>query len=82
MTKQEIRDEFKEVEGNPHTKGRIRRLQRELGQPDDERCRSDRGHCEPHPLRGCDPYDLDSMGAPKVVARGATPGLANPPESH
>ncbi|MCP5118150.1 MAG: EscU/YscU/HrcU family type III secretion system export apparatus switch protein, partial [bacterium] len=30
MTKQEIRDEHKEVEGNPQIKGRIRRLQREL----------------------------------------------------
>lgn len=30
MTKQEIRDEHKETNGNPHVKGRIRRLQRDL----------------------------------------------------
>ena len=29
MTKQEIRDELKENEGNPQLKSRIRRLQRE-----------------------------------------------------
>ena len=30
MSKQELRDEFKETEGNPATKGRLRRLQRQL----------------------------------------------------
>jgi flagellar biosynthetic protein FlhB len=30
MTKQEVRDEMKELEGNPQVKGRIRRLQRDL----------------------------------------------------
>src|SRR5581483_499322 len=29
MSKQEIRDELKETEGNPHTKARVRRLQRD-----------------------------------------------------
>jgi flagellar biosynthetic protein FlhB len=30
MSKQEVREEFKEAEGNPHVKARIRRLQRDL----------------------------------------------------
>jgi len=30
MTKQEVKDEFKNTEGNPEIKGRIRRLQREM----------------------------------------------------
>lgn len=30
MSKQEIRDEFKEIEGNPQIKARVRRLQRDL----------------------------------------------------
>ncbi|MGH9685689.1 MAG: EscU/YscU/HrcU family type III secretion system export apparatus switch protein [Candidatus Acidiferrales bacterium] len=30
MSKQEIRDEFKELEGNPTTRGRVRRLRRDL----------------------------------------------------
>lgn len=30
MSKQEVKDEFKELEGNPTTKGRIRRLRRDL----------------------------------------------------
>ena len=32
MTKQEVKDEFKQQEGNPEVKGRIRQLQRELVQ--------------------------------------------------
>lgn len=30
MSKQEIREEMKQLDGNPHTKGRIRRLQRQV----------------------------------------------------
>ena len=30
MTKQEVKDEYKQTEGNPEIKGRIRRLQREM----------------------------------------------------
>ncbi|MCI9485488.1 MAG: flagellar biosynthesis protein FlhB [Lachnospiraceae bacterium] len=30
MTKQEVKDEFKQTEGNPETKGRIRRIQRQM----------------------------------------------------
>ena len=30
MTKQEVKDEFKQTEGNPEIKGRIRRIQRQM----------------------------------------------------
>jgi flagellar biosynthesis protein FlhB len=30
MTKQEVKDEFKQMEGNPQTKGRIRQIQRQM----------------------------------------------------
>ncbi|MGZ7298087.1 EscU/YscU/HrcU family type III secretion system export apparatus switch protein, partial [Streptococcus pyogenes] len=32
MTKQEVKDEYKETEGRPEVKGRIRMLQREMAQ--------------------------------------------------
>jgi len=32
MTKQEVRDEYKETEGSPEVKGKIRRMQREMAQ--------------------------------------------------
>ena len=53
MSKQEIREEMKQTDGNPATKGRIRRLQRQarrqrMLKADTPRHR--RGH-QPHPLR-------------------------------
>ncbi len=72
MTRQEIRDEFKESEGNPLIKQRIRRIQRDASQ---------RRMMEKVPAATAiivNPthysvaihYDLDSMAAPRVVAKG------------
>ncbi len=72
MSRQEIREELKDVEGNPQIKGRLRRLQR-------DRARKRMMHEVPKAtavvvnpthyavaLR----YDMESMGAPVVVAKG------------
>ena len=72
MSKQEVRDEFKEVEGDPHTKARIRRLQRDLVRKQMMKDVETASAVVVNPthyavaLR----YDLDSMAAPKVVAKG------------
>jgi flagellar biosynthetic protein FlhB len=72
MSKQDIRDEMKEVEGNPLMKGRIRRLQR-------DRARRRMMHevptataviVNPTHFAVALKYDMNSSGAPKVVAKG------------
>ncbi len=73
MTKQEVRDEFKETEGNPEIKARVRQIAQQMSQ---------RRMMEAVP--GADvvvmnpthyavalKYDPDNMRAPKVVAKGA-----------
>ncbi len=72
MSKQEIRDEMKEVEGNPQIKGRIRRLQRELLR---RRMMQDVPKAtavvvNPTHYAVAIKYDLDSMAAPRVLAKG------------
>ena len=73
MSKQEVRDEYKQAEGSPEVKGRIRRLQAE---------RSRRRMMEAVPSADVivtNPthyavalkYDADKMRAPRVVAKGA-----------
>jgi len=73
MTKQEIRDEHKETEGNPHTKRRIRQIQRQL-----RRRRLFKAVRQatvvitnPTHLAVALRYELDTMAAPVVVAKGA-----------
>ena len=53
MTKQEVKDERKETEGNPQIKQRIRAVQTEMMRPahDVRRARSRRGGDQPHPHR-------------------------------
>lgn len=72
MTKQEIRDEFKEVEGNPHTKGRIRRLQRDLlrRQMMSDVPKAAAVVVNPTHYAVAIRYEVGSMAAPKVVAKG------------
>jgi flagellar biosynthetic protein FlhB len=72
MTKQEIRDEFKESEGNPQIKSRVRRLQR-----DQARRRMMREVpsatavvVNPTHFAVAIRYEMDSMAAPLVVAKG------------
>lgn len=72
MTKHEIRDEAKEVEGNPQTKMRIRRLQRELlrRQMMKEIPRATVLIVNPTHYAVAIRYRLESMAAPVVVAKG------------
>jgi flagellar biosynthetic protein FlhB len=72
MSKQEVRDELKEVEGNPQIKSRIRRLQRELLR---RRMMQDVPKAtavvvNPTHYAVALKYELDSMAAPRVLAKG------------
>jgi len=72
MSKQEIRDEGKENEGNPQMKGRIRRLQRQM------RKRRMMQDVEKATVVITNPthfavalrFDMETMGAPIVLAKG------------
>ena len=54
MTKQEVKDEYKDTEGKPEVKGKIRQLQREMAQRRmmQDVPQADVGDYQPHPLRG------------------------------
>ncbi len=72
MTKQEVRDEFKEVEGNPQIKGRIRRLQRELlrRQMMSDVEKATAVVVNPTHYAVAIRYEMSGMAAPRVVAKG------------
>ena len=72
MTKQEVKDEFKNTEGSPEIKGRIRRAQYEMSQrrmmqdvPD-----SDVVITNPTHYAVAIKYDAAAGGAPTLVAKG------------
>jgi flagellar biosynthesis protein FlhB len=72
MSHQEIREEFKETEGNPETKMRIRRIRRDLLR---RRMMAEVPNASavivnPTHYAVAIRYQLDSMVAPKVVAKG------------
>ncbi len=72
MTKQEVKEEFKETEGDPTTKSRIRRIQREMSR---KRMMSDVPKADvvitnPTHYAIALSYKMDAMEAPKVVAKG------------
>ncbi|MNS09273.1 Flagellar biosynthetic protein FlhB [compost metagenome] len=72
MSKQEIKDEGKQTEGDPMVKGRIRRLQREAAR---RRMMQDVPTAtvvitNPTHFAVALKYDRDSMDAPKCVAKG------------
>lgn len=72
MSKQEIREESKEQEGNPHLKARIRRLQRDLSR---RRMMKDVPTAtavivNPTHYAVAIRYSANGPGAPKVVAKG------------
>ncbi len=73
MTKQEIRDEFKNSEGDPMIKARIRRIQREMARKRmmAEVPKADVVITNPTHLAIAIQYDPLSMQAPIVVAKGA-----------
>lgn len=73
MTRQEVRDEHKETEGHPEVKNRIRSIQKQLAQ---QRMMEDVPTADvvvtnPTHFAVALRYDQESMGAPRVVARGA-----------
>jgi flagellar biosynthesis protein FlhB len=72
MTKQEIRDEHKETDGNPHLKMRIRRLQRDLlrRQMMKEVPKATAVIVNPTHYAVAIRYSMQAGGAPKVVAKG------------
>lgn len=72
MTKQEVRDEFKDTEGKPEVKSRVRQMQREVAQrrmmesvPD-----ADVIITNPTHFAVALKYDGVNMRAPRVVAKG------------
>ncbi len=73
MTKQELKDESKETEGNPEVKGRVRRLQVELSQ---QRMMQDVPDADviitnPTHYAVALKYDQVGDGAPYVIAKGS-----------
>lgn len=73
MTRQQVKDEYKESEGKPEVKSRVRQLQRELAQ---SRMMSavpeaDVVITNPEHFSVALKYDPDGSGAPRVVAKGA-----------
>jgi len=73
MTKQEVKDDHKQVEGDPQVKGRIRKAQREMAMkrmmaaiPE-----ADVIITNPTSLAIAVKYDAKEMFAPQVVAKGA-----------
>ncbi len=72
MTKQEVKEEFKEMEGDPLTKGRIRRIQRDMARKRmmAEVPKADVVITNPTHYAVALSYKMDSMEAPKVVAKG------------
>jgi flagellar biosynthesis protein FlhB len=73
MTKQEIKDEYRNTEGDPLIKARIRRLQREIAQKRmmSQVPKADVIITNPTHLAVAIRYDHENMMAPKVVAKGA-----------
>ncbi|MBZ5585444.1 MAG: EscU/YscU/HrcU family type III secretion system export apparatus switch protein [Acidobacteriia bacterium] len=72
MSKQEIREEFKEIEGNPQMKARIRRLQRDRARRNmmKEVPAATAVVVNPTHFAVAIRYHLESMAAPVVVAKG------------
>jgi flagellar biosynthetic protein FlhB len=72
MTKQEVRDEHKQSEGDPQVKSRIRRLRMERAQKRMMAAvpKADVIVTNPTHYSIALSYDMESMGAPKLVAKG------------
>ena len=72
MSRQEIREEFKEIEGNPQIKGRIRRLQRDRARRRmmQEVPKATAVVVNPTHYAVALRYDMEGMVAPTVVAKG------------
>lgn len=72
MTKQEIKEEYKQMEGNPQIKQRIRRIQRDLARRNmmKEVPNATAVLVNPTHFSVAIRYDMESPGAPRVVAKG------------
>ncbi len=73
MTKQEVKEEFKEMEGDPYIKSQIRRIQQEMAKKRmmAEVPEADVVVTNPTHLSVAIKYDNESMDSPVVVAKGA-----------
>lgn len=73
MTRHELREEFKEMEGDPHARARRRRIQRQLAlqRMMHDVPRADVVITNPTELAIALKYDAETMEAPRVVAKGA-----------
>lgn len=72
MTHQEIKDEYKQTDGNPEIKGKIRRLQQEMAQRRmmQQVPKADVVITNPSHYAVALKYDQSKMGAPRVIATG------------
>jgi flagellar biosynthetic protein FlhB len=72
MTKEEVRQEYKEMEGDPQLKARIRSQQREMARKRmmSEVPKADVVVTNPTHFAVALKYDSENMGAPQVVAKG------------
>ena len=72
MTRQELRDEAKETEGNPEIRGRVRRVQHELSRRRmmQQLPKADVVVTNPTHFAVALIYDQGRSGAPKVIAKG------------
>jgi len=73
MSRQEVKDEGKEIEGNPQIKGRIRSRQREIAQRSSVRKvpQADFIVTNPTHYAVAVKYDDKTMNAPRVISKGA-----------
>lgn len=73
MTRQQVKDEFKDAEGKPEVKSRVRQLQREMAMARMMEAvpEADVVITNPEHFSVAIKYDMDASGAPKVVAKGA-----------
>ena len=73
MTKQEVKDETKQTEGDPQLKARIRQIQREMSNARmmQEVPKADAVIVNPTHFSIAILYDRDVMSAPEVIAKGA-----------
>ena len=72
MSKQDLRDEFKETEGNPQIRSRIRGLQRQMrrGQVKNDVAKAAVVLTNPTHFAVALSFDFTTMEAPKVLAKG------------
>jgi flagellar biosynthetic protein FlhB len=72
MSKQDLRDETKETEGNPQMKGRIRRIQRDLARRNmmKDISKATAVIVNPTHYAVAIRYEMEGMAAPLVLAKG------------